>query len=145
MDKKGTYTYIFAQHSRLNNGICHRLGVDFNDANSRVVGASIVGSIAEIAKPVLQRGRVVLSYLVAVIDDRRRSKHRSPLSRSWVQEAYIHPGIFRQVIGFTRFRVGMEDQLGTSTFLHIVASQCSGYVSQRRRRTGGRKGGGKRK
>lgn len=89
---------------------------DLDDANSRIFRTAIVLSVAEIAEPRFEGGRVVLFDDRAVGDDVCLAGHGSPLTGA-VEEGDVDVRIRVDVVGLAGFGVGVEDQINTASFL----------------------------
>ena len=96
-----------SQRGACSNCIRCRQGLDFDDTNPWVLWSSIMLAILQVAKPCFQGRRVVFSNQFSVSDDVGFARNRSPFAGR-VQKGDVDLGFGFEVIGFTRFGVGVE-------------------------------------
>ena len=77
-------------------------------------------AVTEIAKPGLQRGRVVLLDDVAVNFDGCMSRNRCPLARV-VDEANVDGGVGLEIVGLAGLSVGVEEKVEAIALLWYVS------------------------
>jgi hypothetical protein len=80
-------------HRTLLHRILRRLDLDPDDANARILRAAIMLTIAEVAEPGFQGGRVVLADEVAVGGDRGVAGERGPVAGCAVDEGEVDGGV----------------------------------------------------
>lgn len=103
----------------LAHSILSSLGIDFDNADSWVIGAAVVLTIAEVADPRLQSGRIVLVNDVAVGNDFGIARDGTPLARV-VEESKIDMGVILEIVGLPTLGIGVENQVNTSAFLNVL-------------------------
>lgn len=74
--------------SALADGVLHGQGLDLDATNPRVVRATVVLAVAEVADPRLEGRAIVLVYNVAVCQDARLAGDAGPFARV-VEEAEV--------------------------------------------------------
>ena len=87
-----------------------------NQTNTRVLGSTIMRAVAEVAEPSLQRRGIVLLDTGAIRLDLGFAGDGRPLAAG-VQKAQVDLRVGLEVVGFTGFGVGVEDEVETVAFL----------------------------
>lgn len=108
--------YAPSQRSACRNCICCRQSLDLDDTNPRVFWSSIVLAVLQIAKPRFQGRGVVCADRLTVSDNLSLAGDRGPFT-SRIEKGNVDLGIRLQIIGFTRFRIGMEKEVDAASFL----------------------------
>ena len=100
----------------IRNRIRRSHGLDFNNPDPWIIRATIMLSVAEVAHPGFQRGRVVFVDEGAVGGDGGFAGNGSPFARG-VQEGDVDIGVGFEVVGFAGFSVRVEEEIDTAGFL----------------------------
>jgi hypothetical protein len=106
------------------DGVLCGLAGDLDEANARILRATIVLSIAKVAEPRLERGRVVLLDARAVGLDGSGAGDAGPLA-GVVEEGEVDLGVLLEVVGLARLGVGVEDEVDAVVLLRCWVSGCS--------------------
>lgn len=104
---------------RARQSVYRRLGLELDNADSRVVLGTVVNAIAEVANPVLELGRVVLGYDGSVGDNGGVAGDRGPFTGG-VAEGHIAVGVGVDVIGLAGLGVGVKDEVDAAVLLQMV-------------------------
>lgn len=105
-----------SQRSPRRNCICCRQGPDFDDTDPRVFWSSIMLPVLQIAKPCFQGRGVVFANRLTVSDNVGFAGDGGPFARR-IEEGNVDLGFRLQIIGFARFRIGMEKEVNAASFL----------------------------
>lgn len=105
-----------SQGSPRRNCICCRQGLDLDDTNPRVFWSSIMLAVLQVAKPCFQARGVVFADRLTISDNVGFARHGGPFA-SGIEKSNVDLGIRLQIIGFARFRIGMEKEVNTTSFL----------------------------
>jgi hypothetical protein len=105
-----------ANRGPLRDGVLNSLGLDPDDANAGVLGATIVLAVTEVANPCLQSGRVVLADNLTVCLDACVARDGCPLARG-VDEANVDGRLVLDVVGLARLGVGVEEEVKAVSLL----------------------------
>jgi hypothetical protein len=95
------------------------VSLNANDADARVLWATVVLAITEISNPRLQRWRVVLLDNSAVGLNGSLSGDGRPLAGA-VDEANVDRRVLLEVVGLARLGVGVEEEVEAVSFLFPV-------------------------
>lgn len=100
------------------DGVLGRDGLDLDDADAGVVGPAVVDTVAEVAEPGLEDGRVKLLDGGTVGDDGGAAGDGRPFARGR-QESDVDVGVVGEVVGFAGFGVGVEEEVDAVAFLWV--------------------------
>lgn len=105
-----------SQRSPRRNCICCRQSLDLDDTNPRVFWSSIMLAVLQIAKPCFQGRGVVFADRLTVSDNVGFTGNGGPFA-SGIEKGNVDLGFRLQIVGFARFRIGMEKEVNTTSFL----------------------------
>jgi hypothetical protein len=116
------YNALNHLHSPSNHGlscnlVCSSRGLDLDHANSWIVFATIVCTVAEVAEPRLQSRGVVFLDSGAVGEDAGFAGDGGPLA-AVVEEGDVDGGVGGDIVGLAGFGVGVEDEVDAAGFLY---------------------------
>lgn len=100
------------------------LAGDLDEANARVLRATVVLAVTEVAEPGLERRRVVLLDAGAVGLDGSGAGDAGPLA-GVVEESEVDLGVLLEVVGLAGLGVGVEDEVNAVVLLRCWVSGCS--------------------
>jgi hypothetical protein len=95
-------------HARLTDRILRHHCLDADEADTGILRAAVMGAVAQISDPGLQRRRVVLLDVGAVSADAGLAADGRPFAGRG-EEGQVDVGVGGEVVGFARFGVGVED------------------------------------
>lgn len=107
-----------SEQALLTDGVCRSLGRHFDHSDTRIIGAAIVSSVAQVTEPDFKFWRVEFVNLLLVGDDGGFAADRSPFACA-VEEAEIDIGAVFEVVGFAAVVVGVEDVIDIVVFLAV--------------------------
>lgn len=105
-----------ADRSAPADGVLCGLAGDLDEADTWVLGTTVVLAITEVAEPGLERCGVVLLDARAVGLDGSATRDAGPLA-AVVQESKVDVGVLLEVVGLAGFGVGVEDEVDSVVLL----------------------------
>lgn len=121
------------------NRIRRRLRGDLDDADTRILGPTVMLAVAKIAQPCLERRAVIFPDHVPVGDDVRCAADGGPLSLA-VEEGHVDLGVALQVVGLAGFGICVEEEIEAATFLDVKIQNVSYRVGPKERQGNARGG-----
>jgi len=106
------------------DGVLCGLAGDLDEANARVLRATVVLAVTEVAEPCLESGRVELLNTGAVGFDGGSAGDAGPLA-GVVEEGEVDLGVLFEVVGLARLGVGVENEVDAIVLLRCCVSVCS--------------------
>jgi hypothetical protein len=95
------------------------LAGDLDEANARVLRATVVLAVTEVAEPGLERRRVVLLDAGAVGLDGSGAGDAGPLA-GVVEESEVDLGVLLEIVGLAGLGVGVEDEVDAVVLLRLL-------------------------
>jgi hypothetical protein len=105
------------------NSVLCGLAGDLDEADARVLRATVVLAVAEVTEPGLERGRVVLLDARAVGLDGSGAGDAGPLA-GVVEESKVDLGVLLEIVGLAGLGVGVEDEVDAVVLLRCWVSEC---------------------
>lgn len=99
-----------AQDGLLADSILSRIRLNPNDADARIVGSTVMSTIAKVTNPCLEGWGIVLLDEVAIGADGGVTRNRSPVTARG-NERYVASGVCVEVVCLARFGVGVEEEI----------------------------------
>jgi hypothetical protein len=98
-----------------------RLSLHLNHPDARIIGPTVMLTIAEVAQPRLELRAVVLPDGGAIGDDAGRAGEGGPFAGR-VEEGDVDRGVVLEIVGFAGFGVGVEEEVDAAARLGLGVS-----------------------